>query len=133
MLLLSLKNKALFILKCKIVPFLPQLVFSYLYARFGMEVHVPTSVPRDVGNVSNPLGRDTTNRLFFLKFKISLIFLSSFLYIYSRCITVLFHDNPIASNSKTNTHTFSEKCGISPDIYCTAETKKYKCCCASGA
>jgi hypothetical protein len=99
-----------------------------------MEVqHVPTSLPRDVGNVSNPLGRDTTNRLFFLKFKISLIFLSSFLYMYSRCITVLFHDNPIASNSKKNTHTFSEKCGISPEIYWTAETKQYKGCCASGA
>jgi len=83
---------------------LSQLVFSYLYARFGMEVHVPASLPRDVGNISNPLGRDNTNRLFFLKFKISLIFPSSFLYMYSRCITVLFDDNPISFNSKKKEH-----------------------------
>jgi len=89
-----------------------------------MEVYVPASLPRDVGNISNPLRRDTTNRFFFLKFKISLIFLSSFLYKYSRRATVLF-DNPISFNSKKKiTHTFSEKCGISPEIYWTAETKQ---------
>jgi len=66
-----------------------------------MEVqHMPASLPGDVGNINNPLRRNTTNRLFFLKFKISLIFLSSFLYKYSRCITVLFDDNPISFNSK---------------------------------
>jgi hypothetical protein len=66
--------------------------------------HVPASLPRDVGNISNPLRRETTNRFFFLKFKISLIFLSSVLYKYSGCITVLLDDNPVSFNSK-NTHT----------------------------